>query len=104
MEFEDEDVAFQWPQALPLDLWPDEELAESELEKDEFGRTEWDRLYQEKGNEGFLALLRDLAPYLKTPLMILFLHRPLPHYDPSSARAWTVHPGSKEVETLDVSL
>jgi hypothetical protein len=31
----------------------------------------WEDLYEEKGEEGFLALLRDLAPFLESPLLIL---------------------------------
>jgi hypothetical protein len=93
---------FEWPLALHRDRWPSED-PDQELDEDEWGETEWDKRYEEQGEEGFLALLRDLAPCLETPLMLLVVgkDRFTSFY---SAQAWTVHPGSKEVETLDVSL
>jgi hypothetical protein len=101
-----------WPLALHRDQWPDEEqypdedqFDEDELgeDEDELGETEWGKRYEEKGEEGFLALLRDLAPCLETPLMLLVVGKD--HFTSFySAQAWTVHPGSKNVETLDVSL
>jgi hypothetical protein len=93
------------PLALHRDQWPDEEEypAEEELDEDELGETEWDNRYEEKGEEGFLALLRDLAPCLETPLMILVVGKEC-FTSFYSAQAWTVHPGSKEVTTLRVSL
>jgi hypothetical protein len=94
----------EWPLALHRDQWPDEEQhPDEELDEDELGETEWDKRYDEKGEEGFLALLRDLAPCLETRLMILVVgkDRFTSFY---SAQAWTVHPRSKQVETLNVSL
>jgi hypothetical protein len=91
---------FEWPLALHRDRWPSED-PDQELDEDEWGETEWDRRYEEQGEEGFLALLRDLAPHLATPLTLL---RVAMDRGSCAAQAWTVHPGSKEVETLDVSL
>jgi hypothetical protein len=93
---------FEWPLALHRDQWPPENPDE-ELDEDDWVETEWDKRYEEKGEEGFLALLRDLAPCLETPLMILAVAKDR-HSPTCAVQAWTVHPGSKDVERLDVSL
>jgi hypothetical protein len=56
-------------------------------------------MYDEKGQDGFLQLLRDLAPHLETPLVILCLSAPC---CTGSAVAWSVQPGVREVEMLEI--
>jgi hypothetical protein len=102
---------FEWPVALHRDQWPDEEPdagpEEPDTEEDpgdeDRGETEWDRCFDEMGQEGFLALLRRLAPYLETPLLI---QATISTWDDRTAgsRAWLVHPGSREVVTLSTIL
>jgi hypothetical protein len=106
MAFEEGDFDWwEWPLALHRGQWPSEDRYPDEEKWDEetLGETEWDRAYEEKGAEGFLALLRDLAPYLETPLLILVTIRDISDHSVQS-QAWSVHPGAKEVETLGISL
>ena len=95
----------EWPQALHFDDWPDEDPYPDEDEGDEveLGETEWDKRFMEKGDEGFLALLRDLIPCLETPLLILVTVRDAVFHSIYS-QAWNVQPGAREVQTLEVSL
>ena len=68
---------------------------------DEEWYEEVEKRFDEEGAEGFLALLRELAPHLETPLVILWgaeLWRDF------STKAWIVQPGAREVEILDVDL
>jgi hypothetical protein len=97
MAFEDkDDESLDWwpsPAALHLDQLPmDEEYPE---EDDLFD--EWDKRLGDQGDEGFLALLRDLATVIQTPLLILSANR---DEEGSSAKVWSLQPGTKEVETL----
>src|SRR3954447_16595115 len=55
-----------WPQALHKNQWPDDDF-EDDAQADQA----WFELFEEKGGEGFLSLLRSLAPFLESPLMIL---------------------------------
>ena len=93
---DNEEWDMELPQALRLECLPSPEEFEDE--------TEWMdevmiRLMNE-GDAGFLALLRDLAPYLETPLLILGGGaRGGWGY---AASVWRVEPGAKEVETLGV--
>jgi hypothetical protein len=91
--------SFQWPAALHRDLWPHEEPNPDD--EDKLGNNIWDKLFEEKGRDGFLALLQDLAPYLETPLLIVLVNG-LPNR--SSTSAWSVQPGVKEVQELEVSI
>jgi hypothetical protein len=100
MAYKDQDPdAWEGPVALPRSQWPSGDP--DELGEDELGETEWDRAFDEKGAEGYRALLLELAAYLETPLVVLLGLSDLKH---CSARAWIVQPGAKEVETLVVAL
>jgi hypothetical protein len=59
-----------------------------------------ENLIQEEGEAGFISLLRELIPFLVTPLMVLSVS-----YSESSmyALAWLVLPGAEDVKTLAVS-
>ncbi len=105
MAFQQKDPDWwEWPLALHRDQWPDEEeYPDEDSDEAELGETEWDKRYEKKGEEGFLALLRDLAPFLETPLMILVVGRDH-SFSTCAAQAWTVRPGRKKVKTLAVSL
>jgi hypothetical protein len=94
-------LVWGWPTALHIDDWPDEDRYSDEEEEDEDGprETEWGTRFAEKGYEGFLALLRDLIPYLETSLLILAVE----YFDFPGAEVWSIHPGAKEVETLHLS-
>jgi hypothetical protein len=87
--------SWSWPQALHWERLPSEEQSPDEDQWDD----ELDKRYDEEGDEGFLSLLRELAPHLETPLVILWAGQ---HWDAGSAKAWIVQPGARAVETLDV--
>jgi hypothetical protein len=57
-------------------------------------------LLKEKGDEGFLALLCELAAHLESLLVILVAVTSLIADNVSATQAWLVEPGAKEVETL----
>jgi hypothetical protein len=63
--------------------------------------TAWEKQFDEKGKEGFLAFLRDLAPCLETPFLVLHLF-----WDStgSSATTWLVLPETTEVEAIEIHL
>jgi hypothetical protein len=85
-----------WPQALRSEEVPHEEQYPDEEER-------YDALsdrFCENGDKGFLALLRDLAPYLDTPLLILVSGSA--RSNECSGQVWRVQPGDTEVETLEV--
>jgi hypothetical protein len=88
---------WEWPVAVRPEQLPSEEQYADEEAFDEAE----DDVYEEKGHEGFLALLRDLAPHLESALLILFSLKTLNYYD-HAAQAWHVQPGATEVETLEV--
>jgi hypothetical protein len=68
-----EDDDWHWPQALKDDQLPYDKL---DPEKDEDA---WDEalsdLYEEKGDDGFLSLLGEVAACLESPLVILAVRR-----------------------------
>jgi hypothetical protein len=69
--------------------YPDDEAYSRELEK-----------AFDEGDYGLKDLLREIAAYLTTPLLIVELqHSPIS----SSVRFWRVEPGDEYVETLAVS-
>ena len=94
---EDDAYGEEMPRALKLDELPNREKFTDE---DSF----WDaynEAFDEKGDKGFLALLRELAPSLVTPLMILALEV---ESNDGFAHVWRVEPGATELETLDVAV
>jgi hypothetical protein len=91
MALENEELEMVYrPQALHRDQW---------LKESEGSDYEWDKRFDEQGEEGFLRLLRELAPQLDTPLLLLAVTQAKPMGD---ARAWSVQPGAKEVQTLTI--
>ncbi len=104
MKFEDPEFDWwEWPLALHRDHWPAEEqgAGEYEGEEDDLEPDEWDKLFEEKGKEGFLQLLRDLSPLLLTPLLILAANR---DGQDCWSRTWRIAPGAVDIETLEVSI
>lgn len=98
MKYENEHPdLMEWPEALHRDRWPTKE----QFPDEEAWHDAWDELYEDKGKEGFLALLRDLARYLESPLVVLFTD-----WDSNGlvARVWNVQPGVKELEVLEALL
>jgi hypothetical protein len=85
-----------WPEAMHLEDLPDDEEYPDE--------DDWDDALQdllmEKGNEGFVAMLRKLAPYLETPLTVVWYS--IDAYDFHGAGRWTVWPGSPDVQVQKV--
>jgi hypothetical protein len=99
MAYHDEDLdSWASPAALDIvdlpgkDEYPDE---------DALFEAEWEA-FHEKGEEGFLTLLRQLAPHLESPLLILRAAATSDNGIDYAARAWRVEPGAKEVETLEI--
>ncbi len=77
-----------WPQALRQDHRPDrDEFPDEESWRDAIYLA-WD----EKGDEGFVDLLRELGPYLLTPLMILAASRA---GHGARAQVWRIEPRAK---------
>jgi hypothetical protein len=98
MTFRDGDIdGYELPVALPRERLPSEE----QYPDDEEWNEEVNNRFDEEGAEGFLALLRELAPHLETPLVILWGAELWRDY---SAKAWVVQPGASEVEMLDLNL
>jgi hypothetical protein len=92
--FEEDDLgAWGFAAAVHHDQLPDKEAYADEGAWMEA----WDGVLVEKGQEGFLVLLRELAPHLKTPLLILSASWGGAE---GGARAWIVQPGAKEPVTL----
>jgi len=93
---------WEWPRALHRDLWPSEERYPDMEERDALkdGETEWDKVFEANGSEGFLALLRGLAPYLETPLLVLVAVWSLGEVP--ETQVWSIQPGTEEVETLEI--
>lgn len=93
----------EWPRALKDSLVPDRddfEDDESWLEAiDEASAKESDR-GQCQGDEGFVCLLQEIAPYLETPLRIFHVCV----YKCHDHREWTVRPGATEVLVTDVDM
>jgi hypothetical protein len=89
-----------WPQALPIDQIP----SSPDDDEDKDAMVDWDiacdEVFYEKGGEGLIALLREVAPCLEEPLTFLALAL----VDGRAiAGVWIVQPGSTEVQTLEVS-
>jgi hypothetical protein len=85
-----------WPEAVHVDEWADRQEFPDEDAWDDAMR----RLLEERGEEGFVAMLGDLAPYLETPLTVVW-HRILEgHFD--GAGQYTVWPGSPYVQVQTV--
>lgn len=83
------------PTAVKVEDLPDPDLYPDD---DHFFDAEFE-VFEEKGNEGFLALLRELAQHLESPLQFLVAnHSGINH----AATVWLVHPGATDVETLEV--
>jgi hypothetical protein len=96
--FEDADPnEFQRPVALHRGQLPDEQKYP---DQNAWGDA-LDELLQERGGEGFEALLRDLAPHVETPLLLLYADWV---GTGASATVWRAQPGTGEVETLDLHL
>jgi hypothetical protein len=99
MTYRDEDLdSWATPAVLHLLDLPSE--GEYPDEKALF-QAEWDA-FHEKGDEGFLTLLRQLAPHLESPLLILRAAATSSNGIDYAARAWRVEPGAKEVESLEI--
>jgi len=95
---DNDDESLDWwpsPAALHRDHWPKEE----EYPDEDALFDEWARRIGEQGDEGFLALLRDLGNALETPLLILAADH---DFEDSSAKVWRVQPGNEKVETLHI--
>jgi hypothetical protein len=95
MAYHEGDVeGWQLPVALRIEDLPSEDEYPGE---DAFFEAE-DEVYDEKGGEGFLTFLRELAAYLESPLLILVAVglSGLDYW----AKVWRVEPGAKEVQTL----
>jgi hypothetical protein len=92
----DDDFGDHPPTAVPVDLVPHEADYSDE---DAWFDARAEAFYKH-GDEGLLALLRQLSPYLESPLVILALDDDA---EGCSAEVWTVHPGAQEALHLQVS-
>jgi hypothetical protein len=99
MAHHDEDwESWDLPAALSIDDSPGEG---QHPDGDGPSEAEWEA-FREKCAEGFLALLRELAPHLESPLLILAVAAtPIDEFK-YAARAWRVEPGAREVDALAV--
>jgi hypothetical protein len=85
-----------WPEAVledQLPPYPDDENDEDALEA-------YEEVFDEKGGEGLIALLREIATCLETPLLIVALNRNA--FEEPVAQVWNLQPGVAEVQTLEV--
>jgi hypothetical protein len=98
MDFQDDDPDW-WedPAALHRTDWPT-----GDLHEDEYGEDDWHRKFEKKGESGFLSLLRELAPLLQDPLVILGATRA--EMVDVSVQAWLVMPNAEDVQTIDLSV
>jgi hypothetical protein len=96
-----DDHQLEWdsPRALKLADLPDEE---ADPDDDDYSDEEAEA-DEKRGVEGFLSLLRELAPHIESALLILVGEDRELEGHWYSAQAWLVQPGAKEVETLSVS-
>jgi hypothetical protein len=83
----------EWPLALRRDELPSKDAPGADQALDD--------LYEKKGSDGFLALLRDLAAHLESPLLVLVVGS---ERGKGMAQAWSVMPGADEIDTLVGSL
>lgn len=88
---------FSLPLAVKADRLPNEEEDDPDLEDHNIKM--WFKTMCEEGDEEFLAFLRELAPYLETPLMILAVEN---ENGDAVAQIWRAQPGSETVETMFV--
>jgi hypothetical protein len=95
---EDDLEVWASPAAVKLEDLPDVEADPD----DDYSEAEGE-VWVEKGEEGFLSLLGELAPHVESALLILVGEGSLLSGHGHSAQAWLVQPGAKEVETLQVS-
>ena len=79
-----------WPAALLQEQVP----ADDKDSDDESRFNALAMLYEQKGEEGFIALLRDLAPCLETPLTIQATEYNYAEFH--IAQEWIVQPGAKD--------
>jgi hypothetical protein len=96
VSYEDNFDAIMWPRAVKIEDLPDKDDYPDE---DAYFDAEFE-VYCDKGDEGFLALLQELAPHLESPLLILALEANTDFYP--IAEVWRVEPGGKEVENMAV--
>src|SRR4029077_21049542 len=82
-----------WPAALKK-----EQIPEDGKDSDDESRfNALAALYEQKGEQGFVALLLDLAPCLETPLTIQAIEYDFDEFH--IAREWIIQPGARAVET-----
>ncbi len=81
-----------WPAALPKEQVPPEDKDSD----DESRFNALAALYEQKGEQGFAALLGDLAPCLETPFTIQATEYDFDEFH--IAQEWIVQPGAKDVE------
>jgi hypothetical protein len=86
--------AGRWPHAVRRELLPDPE----DTAPADYDALEAD-VFAEHGGDGFVGLLRDLAPLLKSPLTVVALLRA---GERCWAQAWTVLPGAAEVQVAEL--
>jgi hypothetical protein len=86
------------PRAVRLEEMPDPDEYSND---DDLYMAQQDT-FDEKGGEGFLALLVDLAHYLESPLMILVADASLCGGFGYAAQVLRIEPGGIEVESLEV--
>ena len=87
----------EWPRAVKKDQLPDRDKYPDQV-------SWWDavfKVFSGRGDEGFEALLGELAPLLATPLIILASEL---ISDSGSAQLWRIAPGASEVETFGVHI
>jgi hypothetical protein len=75
---------------------------EADPDDDDYSEAEAE-VWAEKGEEGFLSLLGELAQHVESALLILVGEGTELEGYRYSAQAWLVQPGAKEVATLRVS-
>ncbi len=92
-----EDVVARYPLAVPVRRLPTEKEYPDEGDR----LAERETVFEEEGDAGFIALLKDLAGCLQTPLMILAV---MEEDGWRSSQVWRVEPGSRQVETLTTSM
>jgi hypothetical protein len=98
MAYHDEEPGMvDWPQAVKREELPS---GDEDTDEDDLIEAQAD-VYDKKGDEGFLALLRELAAHFESPLLILAAAGPDGKFY-SGAEVWRVEPGAKEVESLAV--
>ena len=100
---DDQEYGEVWPRAVKKNQLPDRNKYRDE-------DSWWDAVFEvfaERGDEGFVTLLGELAPHLATPLIILAA-RLIDGYV-GAAQMWRIAPGAKKVgakkvETLGVNI